>query len=130
MTTKKPNFLPGHFATAPHAQLDAKQVRQLVAGMSGRKSDAGKDPWHLLPLGAVAEIVKVLGFGAKKYGEHNWQGLDKADDRYLAACLRHLSAWQQGEDLDPESGLMHLAHAACCLIFLIFLGKGKVRRKP
>jgi len=33
--------------------------------------------------------------------------------------LRHLTAWWAGEDLDPESGLHHLAHAACCLMFLL-----------
>jgi hypothetical protein len=63
-------------------------------------------------------IVKVLQFGAKKYGERNWeQGGHWL--RNFSALIRHVSAWSQGEDLDPESGLPHLAHAGCCILFML-----------
>lgn len=39
--------------------------------------------------------------------------------RMLGACLRHLFSWAKREEADPESGLSHLAHAACCVLFLI-----------
>lgn len=84
----------------------------------GRKDDGGKDPWGLLPFDAVRAIVKVLAFGAKKYSERNWEaGMDW--HRPFDACLRHLTAWWEGEAADPETGYSHLWHAGCCVIFLI-----------
>lgn len=84
----------------------------------GVKYDAGKAPWHLVAFDAIAEIVAVLDFGAKKYAARNWEaGMDW--DRPFGACLRHLTAWWMGEDKDQETGLSHLAHAGCCIMFLI-----------
>ena len=85
----------------------------------GRKYDTGKDRWDLLPLLAAREVVRVLGHGAAKYGEHNWMLVDRHEDRYFAACLRHLVAWRRGERFDGESGLHHLSHAGCCILFLL-----------
>jgi len=90
----------------------------------GRKYDAGKPRWDLLPARELEQVVKVLTHGAKKYGADNWQLVVNADaDRYVAAHGRHLNAWQQGEIIDsgPKgSGLPHLAHAICCLLFLLW----------
>lgn len=85
---------------------------------AGKKYDAGKDRWDLLPLGPVEDVVKILTFGAKKYEPNSWQQLEDAENRYFAAALRHLAAWRRGEKTDPESGLPHLAHAMTNLVFL------------
>ncbi len=86
--------------------------------LGGRKDDGGKDPWHLLPVDAVRAVVKVLAFGAAKYAPRNWEaGL--AWSRCYAAALRHLTAWWEGECADPETGMSHLWHAGCCVMFLI-----------
>lgn len=82
------------------------------------KFDSSKIPLELLPPEALVEIAKVLAFGAKKYSAWNWaKGF--AWSRLAGAALRHLFAWLGGEDKDPESGLSHLSHCACCLLFLI-----------
>lgn len=86
----------------------------------GSKHDQEKPKWHLLPLKIVEEVVKVLTFGAIKYSENNWQHVDDAFNRYLSATLRHITARQNGEILDEESKLPHLAHAVCCLIFIMW----------
>ena len=84
-----------------------------------RKSDAGKRKWSLLPIKPVSMIVEVLECGAEKYGEHNWRkGADWG--RYYDALQRHITAWWDGEDDDPEWGLHHLAHAGCCVLFLLY----------
>ena len=84
----------------------------------GRKDDLGKEPWHLAPWDAFRAIVKVLRFGANKYAPRNWEyGMDWS--RVYAAILRHLTAWWEGEKNDPESGMPHLWHAGCCMVFLI-----------
>lgn len=91
---------------------------------TGIKHDTGKPPLDLLDRHALEEIAQVLAFGAAKYGRGNWrQGL--ALSRLLAACLRHVFAFLDGEDLDPESGRSHLAHAACCLVFALRLHRDR-----
>lgn len=87
----------------------------------GLKYDTGKTPWHLLPWKQVEKIVDILNYGANKYGPHNWkQGIDRYEDRYFDAALRHLLAWKNGEKNCPESGKSHLAHAATNILFLLF----------
>lgn len=95
-----------------------------MAGDQNKKKDAGKRRWDLLPVAAVESIVDVLGFGAAKYCENGWVTVDKWRPRYYAATLRHLFAWWRGEKTDAESGLPHLSHALCCLVFLFELDKG------
>jgi hypothetical protein len=70
-------------------------------------------------LHGLDQIVAVLEFGAKKYGRDNWQGVSQ--DRYVEAAWRHYLAYCNGEALDSESGLPHLAHLGCCLVFLVYL---------
>lgn len=89
-----------------------------MSELTGIKHDEGKPPMSLLPYPALREIARVLAFGAKKYDPHNWRGGFKWS-RIADALLRHIGAWLEGEDLDPESGLNHLAHAGCCLLFLL-----------
>lgn len=84
----------------------------------GRKDDGGKLPYHLLPPDAIEEILKVLQFGANKYAERNWEK-GMAWNRPFSALMRHMWAWWKGEELDPETGLSHLAHAGCCILFLL-----------
>ncbi len=84
----------------------------------GVKGDAGKDPWELVPWGPFRGVVRVLGFGARKYAPDNWRRVPNAKDRYYAAAMRHLVAWRTGEKLDSESGLPHLWHAMCSLLFV------------
>lgn len=86
---------------------------------TGRKDDQQKDRWDLLPDRPVREVVKVLTYGAAKYAPGNWKLVPDARDRYYAALQRHLHAWRVGEILDPETKCYHLAHAGCCVLFLL-----------
>ncbi len=90
-----------------------------IEANSGTKNDSGKDRWDLLPVRGTRLIVKVLTFGAAKYAPENWRKVPNARERYYAAAMRHLTAWWEGERDDPETGLPHLAHAGCCIIFLL-----------
>lgn len=93
----------------------------------GRKADTGKPRLSLLPWRAVQQIVAVLEFGAAKYGADNWQRVPEARQRYFDAAMRHLLAWWDGERLDAESGLPHLSHAGCCILFLLWADKGDAK---
>jgi hypothetical protein len=85
---------------------------------TGKKFDTGKPRMELLSREALVQVANVLTFGAQKYDPHNWRG-GIHWSRVLGAAMRHLTAFNDGEDKDPESGLSHLAHAACCLMFLL-----------
>jgi hypothetical protein len=89
----------------------------------GRKDDAGKLRWSLVPWPALRQVVRVLEHGARKYGEENWRELDDGPRRYWDAAARHMIAWADGETHDPESGINHLAHAACSMLFILALSE-------
>ena len=93
--------------------------RKIENSAEGRKDDGGKLRYDLLPWKQVEEIVKVMSFGAKKYAPDNWKLVKDSRSRYFAAACRHLFAWWTGEKNDPESGLNHLAHVGCCVLFLL-----------
>lgn len=88
------------------------------------KFDGEKPRVDLLPAYSLEEIAKVLTFGAEKYDSWNWTNGFKWS-RLLGAALRHLFAFMRGQDKDPESGLSHLAHLGCCVVFLLWHEKYK-----
>jgi hypothetical protein len=87
----------------------------------GRKDDSNKTRWSMLPWAALAHVVAVMEHGARKYGEDNWRVVENGPRRYWDAAARHMIAWADGETHDPESGLPHLAHAVCSLLFVLTL---------
>lgn len=103
--------------------LNGLTADDLQISGKGKKFDSGKLDYTLLPWDGVEEVVKVLEFGAKKYDRDNWQFVENAETRYMAAAFRHLVAYQTQDEVDPETGLSHLAHAACCMLFLLALEK-------
>lgn len=82
------------------------------------KHDSGKLLWNLLPWKATEETVEVLTFGAKKYAPNNWRNAEDTQ-RFLAAAMRHIAAFAMGQKRDPETGIHHLAHAICNMMFII-----------
>lgn len=94
----------------------------------GLKYDGGKLPYDLLPFSVIDSLVAVQRFGAAKYGPNNWQRIKKGKSRYIAAALRHISAVQQGQRYDEESGLPHLAHALCSLMYAEWIDQQHLRR--
>ncbi len=96
------------------------------------KADGGKVNPDLLFAGmpdALMAVAAVLSYGAQKYEAHSWKRVDMA--RYEAALGRHMLARKGGEMCDEESGLLHLAHEACNILFLLqdFLDSAHVAKK-
>lgn len=86
----------------------------------GRKDDGGKTPYHLIAPELLEGVGQVLDFGAKKYSERNWEmGMNWS--RPFSALMRHMWAWWNPftPSTDQETGMSHLWHAGCCLMFLI-----------
>lgn len=91
----------------------------------GTKHDHGKPMMSLIDSEFLTETALVLTFGAVKYDVDNWRkGIPVR--RLLDATLRHVNAINAGEDADPETGLHHAAHAACELMFAMWM----IRHRP
>lgn len=89
------------------------QVAGLLSGETGdsRKLDYGKPRMDLIPSRPLIELAKVYQFGAAKYSDNGWRaGIEW--HRVIAALYRHLAKYNGGEDIDPETGLSHMAAVA------------------
>lgn len=88
------------------------------APISGVKLDNGKPDYSLLTRAMMEPMVKALMYGEGKYSRGNFRG-GFVNTRLTAAALRHIMAWQDSEDNDPESGVTHLGHAMAALAMLL-----------
>lgn len=78
-----------------------------------------KLPLHLWPTTATAAGSIALLNGALKYGRANWRVIGVRATIYYDAALRHLAAWMEGEECDPDDGVPHLSAALACIAILI-----------
>ncbi len=98
----------------PRSEVKMEQKQAELKITTGIKNDAGKAPISLIPSDFITGTAAVFNFGKGKYGKDNFRsGL--AHSRCLDAAMRHILAIANGEELDPESGLPHVYHAACSL---------------
>lgn len=96
---------------SPEKKVDTSNPKDVIGST--------KLPVELWP--ATATILGSLALldGLMKYGRTNWRATDVRASIYVAACKRHLDAWFEGEDIDPDSKVPHLAHALACLAILV-----------
>lgn len=108
----------GIFEWAP---IPSKAKSELRVSKTGAvKASIGKRPLHLLPRDAIEAVADVMALGAAKYGDRNWErGLSISD--LVRAADGHLWDWflRRNDGRDPQFGTSHLAHAACCVLFLL-----------
>ena len=82
----------------------------------------GKLRWSLVDFPSFEPMVRVLEFGCVKYDDHNWKkGLPTTE--ICESLIRHLTAYLDGEDIDPDSGLSHIGHMQCNVMFLSYMDK-------
>jgi hypothetical protein len=83
------------------------------------KHDDKKPRPELIPADVLVKVAEVLADGARRYGARNWsEGGGFQWSRLQGATMRHLLKFASGVDKDPDSGLDHLAHGICSLMFL------------
>lgn len=108
--------------TQGDAVITSTQPVAVPATTGGTKHDGGKPPMALLDMESLQAEAAVFGFGATKYAPWNWRkGIPVS--RLMSAALRHMTAFINGETLDPESGLPHLAHARCNMAMALWMVK-------
>ena len=122
-----PNTNDSNVKTAASGSVEANQFTRSEAlghGMSdlkvGTKYDQDKSRVELVDSEFIEGLGRVMAFGANKYAAHNWRkGI--AISRICGGAMRHLLAILRGEDLDGESGLPHVHHLGCCVMFLSWM---------
>jgi hypothetical protein len=77
-----------------------------------------KAPLSTVPMGVIVEMGVGMLEGAAKYGRHNYRCAGVRASVYYDAVMRHMIAWWEGEDIDPDSGLSHVTKAMCTLAVL------------
>ena len=102
-------------------QEENKKEKDFSDALTGKgggfRLNKGKLSYDLVEPHAYRDFVEVLTDGANKYFDRNWEnGLSWTS--VLASLKRHIQAIELGEDYDPESGRLHIAHAACNVHFL------------
>lgn len=91
-----------------------------MSDLTGKKQDAAKLRYDLIPPTSLAALAHVYTIGAAKYGEDNYLG-GLAWRRVLAAMMRHVEAFRAGESYDVEGGQHHLASAAwACFTLMLY----------
>jgi hypothetical protein len=116
-TRRLNDISPGHFLTIKGSPMNVKFT----------KYDAGKLDYSLVPPEVEEMLVEVLMHGAEKYSKNNWMTCEDTS-RYYNAARRHMEDWRKGNVYDngeDGSGLTHLAHALCNLMFLTYLERPK-----
>lgn len=106
------------------AALDRRPAGLDGSGQENPKARYGrsKPQLGLLPAAALIEMAGAMELGAIKYGAANWREDPVESMTYAHAGLRHVLSWIDGEDIDPESGCSHLAHAMACFGIIIDAG--------
>lgn len=80
---------------------------------------SNKLPLHLWPTTATAMGCVGMANGMLKYGRSNFRAIGVRASIYVDACKRHLDAWFEGEECDPEDGVPHLSAALACLAIIV-----------
>lgn len=80
---------------------------------------AQKIPLDLVPPSATYFLAQAFADGAKKYGPYNWRENGISASVYYAAAKRHMDRWWDGEDVAPDSGVHHVAHAMACMALIL-----------
>ena len=79
---------------------------------------SAKNPHGCISRAVLAEVGLAFMEGARKYRRHNYRVTPVRAEVYFDAANRHLDAWWEGEDIDPDSGLPHLTKAIACLFVI------------
>ncbi len=103
------------------AEIDRGKGNAADVGKATNPKDAvgvWKVPFSTVPAPVIAEIGLAMLEGARKYGRHNYRSIGVRASVYYDAAMRHLTAWWEGEDTDPDSGLSHVTKALATLTVL------------
>lgn len=105
-------------STAPAPDHHARTYPLLKATNPKDAIGISKAPMSTVSAAVLAEVGVAMLEGASKYGRHNYRAAGARSSVYYDATMRHLMAWWEGEDTDPDSGMSHVTKAITSLVVL------------
>ncbi len=96
-------------------------IERLNSKQSNPKDACGiaKVPMSVVPATVLQELGVAMLEGSLKYGRHNYRAVGVSSSVYYDALMRHMMAWWEGEDIDPDSGMSHIVKAIATLVVLL-----------
>lgn len=79
---------------------------------------SSKPALSVIPCPVLFEVGAAMTEGAAKYRRHNYRIAGVRHSIYYDAAMRHLMAFWEGEDIDPDSGIHHISKAIAGLVVL------------
>lgn len=115
-----PKVFRRHLTESQRALVSGRTVKQSSKSPENPKDAIGatKIPLSVVPSSVLMEVAMGMFDGAWKYQSYNYREIPIRYSRYYDAAMRHLMAWWEGEDIDPDSGLNHIAKVLSCLTVL------------
>lgn len=130
----------GPLPAIPLSEILAYRVVPEATAAPGVKPSNPKDlvgvrkaPMSTVSAVVMAEVGVAMLEGAAKYGRHNYRAVGVRSSVYYDGTMRHLMAWWEGQDLDPDSGMSHITKAITSLVVLrdaMIQGKCEDDRAP
>lgn len=122
-------MLDGHHSVDlyTHGEVELAATAVTVSDENPKKAQGETKPQlHLVPPALVIGAAKAYAEGAAKYGAFNWRETNVSASTYISTIQRHLAAFQDGEDVDPESatGKLHLDGIAASVGILLDAAHG------
>lgn len=112
-------FLYHHTCWASLSAEPPLLVETMTTSAAGGMKATKRQRYDLLPKAGLDSIAEAMAYGASsKYPDHNWRKGFEWSKSY-AAAMRHMTAHWDGETVDDESGLPHLSHAGCHILFML-----------
>ena len=107
--------------SSSQSKLVSSEREVRTTSSTGGEKGMKPERYSLIPVPALDIMARLYGFGAEKYAAHNWRkGYEWS--KSFDSLFRHATAALNGEDIDPETGLPHLAGAAFhCFTLMVFM---------
>jgi len=102
------------------SEIVADALKKCQKEEGAKRYDFGKLRWDLIPYDALEKVVEVYTHGSAKYDDENWRnGMNYK--RMYGSIMRHLTKWYRGEDIDKDSGCLHLSNVVWGCLSLIWM---------
>lgn len=103
-----------------HCRLRIRKEGIFSKDTENPKEAPGKSKYRMsvLPACVMGEVSVAMLEGAYKYGAYNYRDTNIKSDTYYDSVMRHIMAWWEGEDIDPDSNISHVTKAITSLVVL------------
>lgn len=115
----------GHNYACPNHGFPTTQVEVIIDPVTWKdtnpkdKAASTRLDLSLVPASAIAYAAMAFTEGDLKYGGYNWRTTGVKTSVYVAAAMRHLWKFYNGEECDAHTHVPHLGNALACIMVIV-----------